>query len=272
MIEIRGLHVLGRHGADPGEQDRPQPFEIDLDVEVDLTAPAASDHLHDTVDYGALVAAAAGVVERERWHLLERLARRIADEVLAADSRVGAVTVALCKLRPPVPQELRSAGVRLRRARRAFLGLGTNLGDRTAHLRAAVEALRGVPGVSVTQVSPVYETDAVGGPHGQPPYLNAVVEVESSLAPRELLAATQGIEASAGRDRSSEERFGPRPIDIDLLWIQGVTADHPDLVLPHPRMHERRFVLAPLTDLAPDLVPGGWEERAQGRVRRLGRL
>jgi 2-amino-4-hydroxy-6-hydroxymethyldihydropteridine diphosphokinase len=112
----------------------------------------------------------------------------------------------------------------------------------------------------------------VGGPPGQPPYLNLVVELQTSLSPRQLLATAHQIEDRAGRDRSREQRFGPRPLDADVLWIEGVTVGEPDLVVPHPRMHERTFVMAPLADLAPDLVPPGWQERAEGRVRRVGTL
>jgi dihydroneopterin aldolase/2-amino-4-hydroxy-6-hydroxymethyldihydropteridine diphosphokinase len=272
VIELRGLRVLGHHGAAPGEQDQPQPFEIDLDVEADLSSAAASDDLADTVDYSSLVAVAAKVVEGERWQLLERLARRVADEVLAADGRVHAVTVTMRKLEPPVPHDLASAGVRLRRERRPFLGLGANLGDREATLRDAAAALAEVPGVEVRAVSPVYETEPVGGPAGQPPYLNLVVQVVASVSPAALLEAAQAIEVTAGRDRLTEERFGPRPLDIDLLWIDGVTVVEPDLVVPHLRLRDRRFVLAPLGDLAPDLVPPETLESAEGNVRRVGRL
>ncbi|HWC11657.1 MAG TPA: dihydroneopterin aldolase [Acidimicrobiales bacterium] len=113
-IELRGLRVLGICGALPEEKDRPQPLEVDLDVEVDLTDAGQTDALADTVDYGALARAAARVAGRERFTLLERLAQRIVDEV-AADARVGSVTVAVRKLRPPVPVDLATAGVRITR-------------------------------------------------------------------------------------------------------------------------------------------------------------
>ncbi len=268
LVQLRGLRALGHHGALAGEQDRRQPFEIDLDVEVDLGLAARSDELTDTVDYGALARVAAGVVTDERWRLLERLAQRVGEEVLAADARVAAVTVSVRKLRPPVPVDLGSAGVRLAlRRRRAFLGLGANLGDREGALRAAVAALP-----DVVAVSPVYETEPVGGPAAQPPYLNQVVALFTALAPHDLLAVAQEVEAAAGRDRSAEERHGPRPLDIDVLWIDGVTVDEGGLTVPHPRMWERRFVLAPLADLAPDLVPREALETATGTVRRLGSL
>ena len=149
--------------------------------------------------------------------------------------------------------------------RRAFLGLGSNLGDRRAHLRTAVA---GLP--DVVAVSPVYETDPVGGPAGQPPYLNLVVELATERSPRELLELARRLESAAGRVRA--ERFGPRTLDVDVLLVGDLVVDEPDLVVPHPRMHERRFVLAPLADLAPELVPEGWEERAAGNVRPVGSL
>ena len=270
-IELRGLRALGHHGALPGEQDQPQPFEIDLDIEADLGRAGETDALADTVDYGAIAAAATGVVGGERWKLLERIAQRIADEVLAADHRVSAVAVTVRKLRPPVPVDLSSAGVRVTRSsvarRRAFLGLGANLGDRAQALR---DAVAGLP--DVVAVSPVYETEPVGGPDGQPPYLNLVVELSTARSPRDLLDLAHRLEAAAGRDRRREVRFGPRPLDVDVLWVEGVRVDDADLVVPHPRLFERRFVLAPLAELAPELLPEGWEDSAVGDVRRVARL
>jgi FolB domain-containing protein len=115
-IELRGLRAVGFCGALPEEQERPQPFEIDLDVEADLSRAGTSDQLSDTLDYGAIAAAVELVVTTERFTLLERLATRIA-EVVLGDARATAVTVTLRKLRPPVPQHLDTSGVRIRRAR-----------------------------------------------------------------------------------------------------------------------------------------------------------
>lgn len=131
--------------------------------------------------------------------------------------------------------------------RRVFVGLGSNLGDRAGFLRAAVKALP-----DVVAVSPVYETDPVGPP-GQGPYLNCVAELDTILSPRELLVVGQRLEAEAGRVRA--ERWGPRTLDVDILLVGDETVAEPDLVVPHPRLWERPFVLVPLADLAPDLVP-----------------
>jgi 2-amino-4-hydroxy-6-hydroxymethyldihydropteridine diphosphokinase len=148
---------------------------------------------------------------------------------------------------------------------RAFLGLGSNLGDREAFLREAVGSLTGV-----VAVSDVYETDPVGGPGGQGAYLNLVVELATDLTPRALLGVCHRLESGAGRVR--DERWGPRTLDVDILWVESGPVAEPDLEIPHPRMEERRFVMAPLAELAPDLVADDWADRTEGRVRRLGPL
>jgi 2-amino-4-hydroxy-6-hydroxymethyldihydropteridine diphosphokinase len=136
----------------------------------------------------------------------------------------------------------------------AFLALGSNLGDRLEHLRAAVQKLDSTQGIDVVRSSRVYETEPVGPP--QPPYLNAVIEVVTTLTPRELLEAARGVEDSLGRVRA--ERWGPRTIDLDILVYDEQTIDEPDLEIPHPRMHERGFVLVPLGELDADaMLPGG---------------
>ncbi len=151
---------------------------------------------------------------------------------------------------------------------RAFVGLGSNLGDRRAHLHAAVDGLRA--GGDVVAVSPLYETEPVGGPAGQGPYLNVVVELFTEDTPRELLERCRALEAAAGRVRA--ERWGPRTLDADVLLVEGAAVDEPDLTVPHPRLWGRRFVVQPLADLAPDLVSPSRLEAAGGRVERVGRL
>jgi 2-amino-4-hydroxy-6-hydroxymethyldihydropteridine diphosphokinase len=137
---------------------------------------------------------------------------------------------------------------------RAFLGLGSNLGDRLANLQSAVDLLDSTRGIRAIRTSRVYETDPVGPP--QPDYLNAVLEVATDLAARDLLEACLDVERRLGRVRS--ERWGPRTIDIDVLAFGEESVDEPGLTVPHPRMHERGFVLAPLLELDADPpLPGG---------------
>ena len=135
---------------------------------------------------------------------------------------------------------------------RAVLSLGANLGDRLGHLRFAVSELRDAG--DVVAVSPVYSTAPVGGPE-QPDYLNAVVLLETELHHEELLEVCHHLENQAGRVRA--ERWGPRPLDLDLIAYDDVVSDDPELTLPHPRAAERAFVLRPWLDVDPDAVLGG---------------
>jgi 2-amino-4-hydroxy-6-hydroxymethyldihydropteridine diphosphokinase len=133
----------------------------------------------------------------------------------------------------------------------AYLALGANLGDRLATFKQARSDLSRHPNIEVTEASTIYETEAVGGPTGQGTYFNAVLQLTTLLGPEDLLTACHAIELRFGRRR--EEHWGPRTLDIDLLFYGELTCDGPGLILPHPRLHLRRFVLAPLLELAPDL-------------------
>lgn len=136
-------------------------------------------------------------------------------------------------------------------AARAFVSLGTNLGDRAGHLAFALRSLDALPGTRVVAVSPIFETDPVGPPP-QGPYLNATAELATSLTPRALLDALLAIESRSGRVRSV--RDAPRTLDLDVLLYDAHVLDEPGLVVPHPRMVERAFVMEPLAALAPSLV------------------
>lgn len=143
----------------------------------------------------------------------------------------------------------------------AYLALGSNLGERLEHLRDAVRRLRDTDGIEVVRSSRVFETEPVGPP--QPAYLNAVIEVRTTLRPRQLLDAARAVEQALGRVRT--ERWGPRTIDVDILTFGRETIDEPDLQVPHPRIHERGFVLVPLAELDADpMLPG---ERRLSEVR-----
>jgi 2-amino-4-hydroxy-6-hydroxymethyldihydropteridine diphosphokinase len=154
--------------------------------------------------------------------------------------------------------------------RTAYLGLGSNVGDRGSYLAGAVRAIDSSPGFEVVRASSLFESEPVGF-ENQPRFLNAVIEVRTALEPRLILGVTRRIEVE--NDRRREVRWGPRTLDIDILLVEDTVVEEPDLVVPHPRIGERRFVLEPLLELAPDLrLPDGRTVRSllEGAVSEQG--
>jgi dihydroneopterin aldolase/2-amino-4-hydroxy-6-hydroxymethyldihydropteridine diphosphokinase len=263
-ITLTGLTARGRHGVMPEERRNGQDFVVDVALHVDVATAAATDDIADTVHYGLLARAVLDVVEGEPCDLIETLAERIA-EVCLAPPLVQAADVTVHKPQAPVGVPFTDVSVRVsrsaRRSRQAVLALGANLGDRAATLQGAVRALAAQPQLRVVDVSAVYESDPVGGPE-QPPYLNAVVLAETTLAPEALLAAAHRVEAAYGRVR--DVRWGARTLDVDLISLGDVTRSTPRLQLPHPRAQDRAFVLVPWLDVDPDASLAG-----HGRVGEL---
>jgi 2-amino-4-hydroxy-6-hydroxymethyldihydropteridine diphosphokinase/dihydroneopterin aldolase len=261
-IEVRGLRVPGRHGVLDSERRDGQEFLIDAVLGVDTRRAAASDDLTQTVDYAALSERLAGIVAGEPVRLIETLAERLAQACLA-EPAVRDVQITVHKPHAPVGLPFGDISVTISRERRnrLVLALGSNLGDRLGTLQRAVDALAATPGLDVMAVSPVYETVPVGGPE-QPDYLNAVVVAETSQAAGDILRRAQAIEAASQRRR--DVRWGPRTLDIDVIVYGDQMSDDPALTLPHPRAHERAFVLAPWRDADP-----GAELPGHGRVAGL---
>lgn len=272
-IELTGLTARGFHGVFDVERREGQDFRVDVVLHVDTREAAATDDLAATVHYGELASALAGVVRGDPVDLIETLATRLAD-VCLADERVEAADVVVHKPHAPIPEQFGDVAVAIRRTRadvllarpspvplRAVVALGANLGEPATTLRAAVAALRALDGVQVVAVSPAVQTPAVGGPP-QPDYLNAVVLLDTTCSPLDLLAACGRIERDFGRERIVS--WGPRTLDLDLVAYGDLVARSARLELPHPRAHRRAFVLAPWHAADPDAVlplPGGGAER-----------
>lgn len=261
-IDINGLRVMAVVGVLPHEREAAQPLQIDLTLHVDLHDAGLSDDLGDTANYGAVSEAVGAVVRESKDLLLERLAARVAEVALGFE-RVDQVRATITKLRPPIPEDVVSTAITVERHRRelnvprhavhtAIVALGSNLGDREDYLRFAVGRLG-----EIVASSRVWETAPVGGPEGQGAYLNMVVVVRTSLDPYAFMRHGQRIEASALRQRLV--RWGPRTLDVDLLFHDDTRIESPELTLPHPRYAERRFVLAPLAEVAPERCPADWD-------------
>jgi dihydroneopterin aldolase/2-amino-4-hydroxy-6-hydroxymethyldihydropteridine diphosphokinase len=261
-IELRGLRVRGYHGVLDSERRDGQEFLIDAVLAVDTRPAAVTDDLSLTVDYAGLSERLAGIVAGEPVQLIETLAEQLAQACLA-EPTVRQAEITVHKPNAPISLPFGDVSVTIRRERRVpvVIALGSNLGDRRQELQRAVDELAATRGLRITAVSPVYETAPVGGPE-QPDYLNAVVLAEASRPAAELLRRAHTIEAAAQRTR--EARWGPRTLDVDIIAYGAETSSDPVLTLPHPRAHERAFVLAPWLDADPGAALPG-----RGRVAAL---
>jgi len=254
-IVLEGVSARGTHGVLDVEKRDGQTFLVDVTMTLDLEPAGRTDALAATVNYAAVASDVVARITGPSFDLIERLAEVIADDVLRYDL-VDAVEVVVHKPEAPVGHPFTDVQVQVSRSNAAHvvIALGTNLGDRGLTLTDAVAALTALPGLTLTGVSDIVATDPVGGPE-QPEYLNAVVVGRSLLHPNDLLAELHRIEADHGRTR--EVRWGARTLDLDLIQYgrpgghREVTSDDERLTLPHPRAHERAFVLVPWLDADP---------------------
>lgn len=259
-IEVDGIRAWGRHGVLEEEKRLGQEFVVDIVLHV-ATGPAGrTDALDRTVNYAEAAAAVHEELLGGPHDLVETLAERIAQRILTDTGAPLVRRIGVTVHKPAAPVGLPIGDVRVRIERdaapvEAVLALGTNLGEREEHLRAALALLEATEGLEVEWTSPVHETAPVGGPAGQGAFLNAVVGVRTVLSPFALLEVAHRAERAAHRERLV--RWGPRTLDVDVITYGGVLSGDEELTLPHPRAHERAFVLAPWHDARPEAeLPG----------------
>ncbi len=275
-ITLTGVCGRGFHGVFEHERREGQDFVVDVELAVDLGPAGRSDDLADTVNYGEIGAAVLARIEGEPFDLVERLAEVIADDALAHGA-VDEVVVTVHKPQAPVGVPFADVTVRIVRQRPdvpVVLAVGANLpwgeSEPAATVRSAVEALGHHPALRAVRASGSFGTDPVGGPE-QPRYVNAVVLARTALSPTSLLRELHALEAAF--DRTREVRWGARTLDLDLVQYgdaaagTDVVSDQERLTLPHPRAHERGFVLVPWLDADPDATL-----RRADRVARVADL
>lgn len=276
-IRLVGVRARGRHGVYAHERDAGQEFVADVVIHLDLRD--VRDDVARTVHYGEVAEDVAAVLGGWPADLIETVATRIAVAVLARPA-VRAVEVTVHKPQAPIAVPFDDVQVRLRRGRdelprltsEVVLALGANLGTPLTTLREAVAALRRHPELDVVAVSPLARTAAVLAPGQdlQPDYLNAVVVARTALPPRAVLAVARELEEAHGRERG--ERWGPRTLDVDVVAHGAHVSADRELTLPHPRAHERAFVLIPWAAADPTAeLPGhGRVADLAERVERAG--
>lgn len=268
-ISLRGVRAFGHHGVLAEEKRDGQEFVVDVVLHLDLAPAGTSDDLARTVNYAEVGADVVARIEGPSLDLIESLAEQVAGDALA---RPGVHTVEVTVHKPSAPVGVPFADVTVsverRRAVPVVIALGANLGDPERRLDAAIDDLAG--DLDAVRRAPFVTTDPVGGPD-QPRYTNTVLLATTALAPEALLARLHAVEARHGRVR--EVRWGARSLDLDLIQYgdpaigSDVVSDDPELTLPHPRAHERGFVLAPWARVDPDAVL-----RVRGSVTAVSEL
>jgi len=250
-IHIDKLELFANHGVLEAERALGQKFLVSATLTLNLRQAGLSDDLSKTVNYAEVCAKIRDLMTGEPHQLIETCAETIAAEILHSFPLVREVTVRIDKPWAPIGQSVGNLSVEIsRKWSKVYLGLGANMGDPKESLDKAVQQLPNT-GFRVLRCSSYYTTKPISD-IPQDDYLNCVLEAETTLPPQELMTSLLQIEASLGRERNVH--WGPRTIDIDVLTYDDLITDDPHITLPHPRMHERLFVLVPFCELNPNYV------------------
>lgn len=251
-IIMQDMKFYGYHGVLDFETRDGQDFIVSVELSLDLGRAGQSDDLTETINYAEVYELVKGHVEGKPYQLIESLAENIARGILNFDGRIVGVKVRLEKPQAPIEGDFAYMAVEIIRHRwvRAYLSLGSNLGNRAGNLQAGIVDMERKGLVKVLRQAKVYETKPVGI-LDQGDFLNTIVEIETNLSARDLLVLINSVEASLGRVRS--QRWGPRILDIDIIFYGDELISDIDLFIPHVLMGQRAFVLKPLMDLVPDM-------------------
>lgn len=248
-IIIDDLTAFANHGVLPEEKTMGQKFLISLKLYMDIYPAAKNDDISKSVDYAEVCAFITEFTKKNRCKLIEAAAVSIADELLIRYERISSVEITLKKPWAPIGLPVDQVAVCAKRSRhRAYIGIGSNLGDKKAYLDRAVKAIDSDRRCTVRRVSDFIVTKPVG-PVEQDDFLNGCIEVDTLYSPHELLDFLHIIENDAGRKRLIH--WGPRTLDLDILLYDSIMLHDDDLTIPHPEMRNRGFVLEPLSEIAP---------------------
>lgn len=248
-IHIENLEIFANHGVFQEETNLGQKFLVSLVMYVDTRKAGKTDCLEESVHYGEVSHFITTYTKKHTRKLIEAAAEDLAEALLLHYPLLKGVTLELKKPWAPVGLPLETVSVKITRFwHRAYLGLGSNLGDKQAYLEQAVKALEEAKGCRVAKVSSYLVTEPYGGVE-QDDFLNACLALDTLLSPQELLEQLHVIEQAAHRERLIH--WGPRTLDLDILLYDDEILETEDLIIPHVEMHKREFVLKPLSEIAP---------------------
>jgi dihydroneopterin aldolase/2-amino-4-hydroxy-6-hydroxymethyldihydropteridine diphosphokinase len=251
-IQIKGLKVFAHHGVYPEESAQGQDFFVSVCLETDTRPAGLQDDLTQSVDYGELCMFIDRYMKKHTFKLLETVTENLAREILLRYPKVSAAEVSVSKPHAPIPLPFEDVSVTIRRAwHEVFLGVGSNVGDKAEYIRKGLETLENEKDIFLLQTSTLIETEPYGGVE-MDAVLNGVIKIKTLLTPYELLELCGRIEAEAGRERTVH--WGPRTLDLDILFYDKLILEDEYLTIPHIDMKNRAFVLEPMAEIAPGLV------------------
>lgn len=248
-IKIQNLEVFARHGVFPEENVLGQKFIVTAVLYTDTRAAGQTDELAASIDYGEICREIEHFLTAHTFRLLERAAESLAEMLLLKTPLLKKLRLEIKKPWAPVGLPLKTVSVEIQRGwHTAYIALGSNMGDKERYLKQAVQSLDEVPSCKVEQVSSFITTKPYGVAD-QDDFLNSCLRLKTLLTPRELLDVLHGIEQDAGRERTVH--WGPRTLDLDIIFYDDLILEENDLCIPHVDMHRREFVLKPLHEIAP---------------------
>ena len=251
-INIRHLEIYAHHGVFPKEKQEGQVFYLDAELYLSLHEAGQTDDLTKTVHYGEVCELMKETFTERSFDLIERAAEVVVQKVLLAYPLIRKMTLTVNKPHAPIPIPFENVSVQIERGwKKAYLGIGSNLGDKKKYIEDAVEKLKKNELIRKVRCSKLLVTKPYGGVE-QDDFLNGAIEIETLLSPMELLTFLQKLEQEAHRER--KVHWGPRTLDLDILFYEDVISNDPKLLIPHRDMQNRRFVLEPLSELCPCYV------------------
>lgn len=248
-IRIKGLEVYCNHGVFSEENKLGQKFIVNGTLYTHTRDAGQNDDLEKSIDYGTICHAIYNFMKGHTFQLIEAVAEQLALELLMTTPRLEALDIEIEKPWAPIGLPLDGVSVKIHRKwHTAYIALGSNMGDKQGYLEMAVEKLKTTMGCEVMHISPFIQT-APYGVLDQDDFLNGAVELRTLLKPEELLEELHKIEQAAGRERT--QRWGPRTLDLDIIFYDDEVIDTPTLHIPHIEMHKRDFVLEPMSQISP---------------------
>lgn len=249
-ITVSGIEFWAYHGVLESEQEQGQRFMVDVSFTMDSSC--CDDEITNTVHYGELAQDIVAFCQEKSYRLIETLVNALAQHLLLRYPLIQEISLTLHKPNAPIPLPFSDVSIAVTRSRTVcFLGVGSNLGDRESYLRFVSEEIEKNSHIELMETSTYLETKPYGVTD-QPDFLNAVLQVNTTYTPMQLLSFCQELEAKAGRVKT--RRWGERTLDVDILFFGKSILDVPNLTIPHPQIQNRSFVLLPLCEIAPSFI------------------